>query len=243
MTRQAIVLAGGLGMRLRSAVPDLPKILAPVAGRPFIAYVLELLNHNGFSRVVLAVGYRRDLVMAALGDRFGDLPLDYAVEETPLGTGGAVWQATARLDAPDVFVLNGDTFVDAPFAALERAMEGTAVDVAMTVCRVADAGRFGSVDIENGQVRGFREKGAAGSGLVNAGVLRMRRDLADRFPLAGPFSLETDFLQRHLPALAIAAVPAEGDFLDIGVPEDYARAATVLPRLRRSRDMAENPRP
>lgn len=234
MTRQAIVLAGGLGLRLRSAVPELPKILAPVAGRPFIAYVLELLNCSGFSRAVLAVGYRRDLVVAALGDRFGDMALAYAVEETPLGTGGAVWQASATLDASPVFVLNGDTFIDAPFAALERAMDGTEIDIAMTVCRVADAGRFGSVDIDRGRVRGFHEKGTAGSGLVNAGVLLMRRELPARFPMTGPFSLETDFLQKHLPALAMAAVPADGDFLDIGVPDDYARAASVLPRLRRS---------
>ncbi len=228
MARQAIVLAGGLGLRLRSAVPNLPKILAPVADRPFIAAVLDLLAASGFERAVLAVGYRRDLVMAALGARWNGMSLDYSIEETPLGTGGAVWQAMTRLDDDAVFVLNGDTFVDAPFEALDRAMDDAGTDVAMTVCRVADAGRFGLVETEAGRVSAFREKGTPGAGLVNAGALLMRRDLPARVPMTTAFSLEVDFLQKHLAALTIAAVPARGDFLDIGVPEDYAQAERVL---------------
>lgn len=233
MSREAIVLAGGLGLRLRDAVPDLPKILAPVAGRPFVSYVLELLEASGFCRAVLAVGYRRDIVMATLGDRFGGLAIDYAIEETPLGTGGAVWQASARLDGPQFFVMNGDTFIDAPFAAMERALETPGTDIAMAVCPVAEAGRFGLVETEASRVRGFREKASGASGLVSAGACLMRRDLPARFPIAGAFSLEIDLFQRHLPSLGIEAVVADGTFLDIGVPEDYARAEALLPGLRR----------
>src|SRR5579863_8770506 len=109
---KAVILAGGLGTRLRSEVPDLPKPLAPVGGRPFLAWKLDALDEAGFSEVVMSVGYRAQAIVDAFGEKYGKLALRYVAEDAPLGTGGALQKALAsfRTDEP-VWAMNGDTFV------------------------------------------------------------------------------------------------------------------------------------
>lgn len=224
--REVIILAGGYGTRLRSAVPDIPKVLAPVAGRPFLVHVLGFLEQNGFSRVILAVGYRRDEITSAFGMNFRKLKLDYSVEEQPLGTGGAVWSASHLITTgQNFFVLNGDTYAAVDIEAMERSMSEQEADLVMTVRSMEDTKRYGLVDVnDEGLVRGFHEKAAGSAGLINAGVYLIRHDLPRRFPFAGAFSLETDLLQARCSSLRIAALPTHGYFVDIGVPDDYERA-------------------
>ncbi|MDZ5650614.1 nucleotidyltransferase family protein [Nitrospirillum sp. BR 11828] len=230
--REAIILAGGLGTRLRTVVSDVPKSLATVAGRPFLNWQLEQLADQGFSHVVLAVGYMHDKVMATYGDTFAGMAIHYAVEETALGTGGAIWQA-ARLVKGDVFfTLNGDTYFDLPADEMEAALQDQETDMAMAVCHVADCGRYGLVSIVDGRLAGFREKAPGQPGAVNAGAYLFRRSLMDRWTLPERFSIETDFLQPHLSDLSVAAVPVRGDFIDIGIPEDYAYSQKRIPELK-----------
>ncbi|MBB6252920.1 nucleotidyltransferase family protein [Nitrospirillum iridis] len=231
MTREAVILAGGLGTRLRAVVSDLPKSLAEVAGRPFLTWQLEQLADQGFSRIVLAVGYMHDKVTAMYGDSFAGMAIRYAVEETALGTGGAIWQAARLVEGDTFFALNGDTYFDLPAAAMEDALADPATDMAMAVCHVADCGRYGLVDIAGGRLAGFREKAPGRPGAVNAGAYLFRRALLDRWSLPDRFSIETDFLQPRLAELAVAAVPVRGDFIDIGIPEDYAYSQTRIPEL------------
>jgi D-glycero-alpha-D-manno-heptose 1-phosphate guanylyltransferase len=221
---QAIVLAGGLGTRLRGVVPDLPKPLALVAGRPFLAIVLEQLRAQGFSSAVLSVGYRHQLIRQAFGDRFDGLAIDYAIEDRPLGTGGAIRLAANACSEADVFVLNGDSYADLDFADM-RARHYEA-RVPLTVCTVAvpDAARYGRVLVEDSRITGFAEKGAAGPGLINAGIYLMRRDLLEAPDLTEVFSFERDILQARLGELRPIAYQTRGRFIDIGVPDDYARA-------------------
>ncbi|MEE3627385.1 nucleotidyltransferase family protein [Nitrospirillum sp. BR 11752] len=230
--REAVILAGGLGTRLRTVVSDLPKSLAMVAGRPFLHWQLEQLADQGFSRVILAVGYMHDKVMAAYGDTFAGMAVQYAVEETALGTGGAIWQAARLVEGETFFTLNGDTYFDLPADEMETALQDSGTDMAMAVCHVADCGRYGLVSVVDGRLAGFREKAPGRPGAVNAGAYLFRRSLVDRWTLPERFSIETDFLQPRLSDLNVAAVPVRGDFIDIGIPEDYAYSQKRIPELK-----------
>lgn len=225
---QAIVLAGGLGTRLRGVVPDLPKPLAPVAGRPFLAIVLEQLRAQGFASAVLSVGYRHELIRSAFGDRFDGLALRYAVEDRPLGTGGAMRLAARDCSEPDVFVLNGDTFAEVDFAAMLRAHRQAGAVLTVCAVEVADTTRYGRLLVEDARIAGFAEKGVAGAGLINAGIYLMRRELLLQPGLPEAFSFENDVLAAKLDELRPLAYATHGRFVDIGVPEDYARAQSMF---------------
>ena len=221
---QAIVLAGGLGTRLRGVVPDLPKPLAPVSGRPFLAIVLEQLRSQGFSLAVLSVGFRHELIRQAFGERFGGLAIDYAVEERPLGTGGAIRLAARACSEADVFVLNGDSYTDLDFADMQARHCETHVPLTVCTVEVPDAARYGRVLVRDSRIDGFSEKGTGGPGLINAGIYLMRRNLLETLDLPEVFSLERDILESKLGELRPLAYLTRGRFIDIGVPVDYARA-------------------
>ncbi|MEI7444266.1 MAG: nucleotidyltransferase family protein [Burkholderiales bacterium] len=224
---EAIVLAGGLGTRLRQVVPDLPKPMAPVAGRPFLEILLTALAARGVDRVVLSVGHRAEAITGHFGTRWGGLEIEAAVEDTPLGTGGALRFALDRCRRDPVLVLNGDTFLDLDLEALARRWdtEGRPLIVARAV---PDTARFGRLEAVDGQLAGFSEKGTAGPGLINAGTYLVPRDLLDAFPAGRPFSLETDYLVPRAVARGFGVFVSDGLFIDIGVPDDYARAQTLL---------------
>jgi D-glycero-alpha-D-manno-heptose 1-phosphate guanylyltransferase len=226
--KEAIVLAGGFGTRLREVVPNVPKPLAPVAGRPFLAWILDQLSGAGLARVILAVGYKHELVSECFGDSFGSLHIDYAVEDRPLGTGGAIRNALRASAAADVFVLNGDSFVSVDLRALYEAHDAAGVSLSIVTARVADTARYGQVIVANNRVAGFGEKGSSGEGLVNAGVYLADRRLFDAFSLPESFSFEKDILAAHVGDLRPLAFPADGSFIDIGVPEDYMRAQRMF---------------
>jgi D-glycero-alpha-D-manno-heptose 1-phosphate guanylyltransferase len=227
---QAIVLAGGLGTRLRSAVPDRPKPMAPVAGRPFLAWVLDPLVDAGFERVVLAVGYRHELIRDHFGASYHGMPLRYSVEERPLGTGGAIRLAAGHADADPVFVVNGDTFIDVDHGAMAAAHAEASAAMSIAVHRVPDAARYGALEVDGGRVRGFVEKGRSGPGLINAGTYLLSAALIDTIPPARVFSLEQGLLVPRVDEIRPLAFVTQGRFIDIGVPEDYARAQALFGR-------------
>jgi len=223
---EAIILAGGFGTRLRAVVSDVPKPLAPIAGRPFLAWLLDSLARQGMARVILSTGYLGEMVRSTLGATHAGMALSYVQEETPLGTGGALWRALPEARGARVFVLNGDTWSGAPLAAL--AAEAPEADLTLAVRPVPDRARYGSVRVAGNAVTGLEEKGPGGPGLVNAGLYVLRQDLPRRFPLAAPFSLETEVLA-HPERFSLRAHTTDAPFLDIGTPEDFARAQTLIP--------------
>jgi D-glycero-alpha-D-manno-heptose 1-phosphate guanylyltransferase len=225
---QAIVLAGGLGTRLRRVVGDVPKPMAPVAGRPFLAWILDRLAQSGFERVVLAVGYRHEVIEHHFSHAWRGVELHYSVEAQPLGTGGALRLAADHVSGWPVFVLNGDTFLDLDYGAMLEAHLRGQERMSMAVCRVADAGRYGALDLHDGHVRGFLEKGRAGPGVINAGTYLLSQDVLDRIPHGVPFSFEQQLLVPEVGAIRPAAYQTEDLFIDIGVPEDYARAQQLF---------------
>lgn len=229
MTLQAVVLAGGLGTRLRSAVGETPKVMAPIAGRPFLEHVLVELDRQGFRHVILAVGYKKEAVIAHFGKSFRGLSLAYSEEQRLLGTGGGVKQALGLASAGLCFVLNGDTWVDLDYAEMQRAHREHRAQLSIAVREVPDVSRFGAVEIESGRLARFLEKGREGPGFINAGVYLLSTDIFAGLMLPEAFSLERDFLVPNLATLSPLAFPVTGDFIDIGIPEDYQRAKRELP--------------
>jgi D-glycero-alpha-D-manno-heptose 1-phosphate guanylyltransferase len=225
----ALVLAGGLGTRLRERVVDLPKPMAPVAGRPFLEYVLDELARNGVTRVVLSIGHLGEAVVDHFGTSYGPMALDYSHEDRPLGTGGAVRRALPLLGGGAFLVLNGDTAVPFVIDDLLRARVRHGADLVLTVCEVPDVGRYGAVRASGGTVTALVEKGADGPGLINCGVYLVAGRLLDRLA-GGPevFSFERDTMHPWVAEHGAAYVASTGPFIDIGVPADYDRAADVL---------------
>jgi len=224
---EAIVLAGGLGTRLREVVSDVPKVMAPVAGRPFLEILLTVLARKGFTRVVLSLGYLADTVVTHFGSSFAGLDLVYEIEQQPLGTGGAMRAALGRCTGEHVFVFNGDTFLDLEVADVE--LEWGRRQVPLIVAReVPDTKRYGRLDVSDGQVLGFFEKGMSGPGLINAGCYVLPRDTLDAFAPGQAFSFETDYLPGAVGQRRFDVFVSRGYFIDIGVPDDYARAQSEL---------------
>ena len=227
---QAIVLAGGLGTRLRGVVPELPKPMAPVAGRPFLAWVLDRLVAAGFEQAVLAVGYRHEAIRQHFGDHFCGMALRYSVEPWALGTGGALRLAAEAVTGWPLFALNGDTCVDLDYREMLRSHVDGGERLSLAVCAIDDAARYGALDVHEGHVRGFHEKGRLGPGLINAGVYLLSADIVQSIPPGQPHSFEQQLLVPQVGVIRPAAFLSKGLFIDIGVPEDYARAQQLFAR-------------
>ncbi len=221
---QAVVLAGGLGTRLRSVVPDLPKPMAPVAGRPFLAWVLDRLVESGFESAVLAVGYRHEAIRDHFGDDYRGMALRYSVESTPLGTGGAIRLAADHVTAYPVFVLNGDTYLELDYRAMLDAHLQSRASFSVAVCSVPDVSRYGALELDSDHIHGFLEKGRAGPGFINAGVYLLSAEVLRQIPAGESFSIEQQLLVPRVAELRPLAFQTGGQFIDIGIPEDFERA-------------------
>jgi D-glycero-alpha-D-manno-heptose 1-phosphate guanylyltransferase len=229
---EALILAGGRGTRLASELPaNVPKPLAPVAGRPFIFWLLEQLTQQGVSRAIISVGWLAEAVAATLGHSFGRLQLAYCSEQSPLGTGGAMKAALRTANEQQVFVLNGDSFVDLNFGEMQAKHSLGGRPISIACVSVEDTSRYGRIEITNGTVTGFTEKGQTGPGVINAGVYLVDRDILADFP-RDVFSFEQDFLAANVGSLSPCAHVLAGLFIDIGVPADLTRAQNLFPIRR-----------
>lgn len=225
---EAIVLAGGLGTRLQSKLSGIPKAMAPVAGRPFLQILLNQLKRAGCTRVLLSVGHLHNVIQDYFGASFNGMRLDYVIEETPLGTGGAIRKALEEAEEAHVLALNGDTFLNADYAAMLRFNEAEGAGLTMAITRQPDVARYGEVVVAGKRVVGFEEKGRQGPGWINAGAYVLPKQMPWPPTLAKRFSFEVDFLAAEVGRLAPAAYEVEGFFLDIGMPEDLDRAQREL---------------
>jgi len=225
----AVLLAGGFGTRLRSVFPDLPKPLAPVRGRPFIAYLLDQLVTAGFTRAILCLHYKSEQIIGALGRNHGHLKLEYSVEPEPLGTGGAVRLALSHVNAPRLLVMNADSFCAAPLADFISFHRAHGQPASITSVHVPDTARYGRLELAaDGRVRSFTEKNvASGAGFINAGIYILEHGLVEGIPTGRPVSLETEMFPAWLP-LGLTAWKTSAPFIDIGTPESYAQVETYL---------------
>jgi len=229
----AVLLVGGLGTRLQPLLPSTPKPLAPVGGRPFLELLVLQLRSQGIHRLVLCTGHGAEQVEEKLGDgRKWDIQIEYSRESRPLGTAGALKLAERLLlQVPEFLVMNGDSFLEFDFRQFLRFHRGHQGLASMAVRKVSDASRYGTVQLDASQrVVGFCEKQDTGApGLVNGGVYLFTCGVLPYLP-EGPASLENDVFPRLL-EYGVYAAEQEGIFIDIGTPEDYARAQTLHGRL------------
>ncbi|ENR1612289.1 nucleotidyltransferase family protein [Campylobacter coli] len=215
---QAIVLAGGLGTRLRSVVQDLPKPMAPINGKPFLAFVLEYLKKQGITEIILSVSYKYELIQEYFKDKFYGIKIHYNIEKELLGTGGAIKDAL-KLVKNEAYVVNGDTFFDIDLKKL--VLNSSKICIALKQMQNFD--RYGTVNVdEQGIVTSFEEKVFKKQGLINGGIYLLKKDIFDEFSLEKKFSFE-EFLQENYKSLKIQTQIFDDYFIDIGIPEDYRR--------------------
>jgi D-glycero-alpha-D-manno-heptose 1-phosphate guanylyltransferase len=211
---EAVILAGGLGTRLRSVVPDLPK-------------PIRTLSSKGFKRFILSIGYRAEVISQYFGDSFLGIPIEYVVENSPLGTGGGVRLSLTRCSSDHAFIFNGDTFLDLEVGLVETLWQRERRPI-IVGRSVAESERYGRLLLKEDRVVGFIEKGMKGPGYINAGCYVFGTRQLDAWPTNQPFCLETDALPQILAEPGLSYFETQGLFIDIGVPEDFLRAASLL---------------
>ena len=229
-----IILAGGFGTRLSTLFLDIPKVLAPVNGRPFLSYLLVQLVEAGFRKVILCTGYKAGVVEKTFGSVYRELSLTYSREEICLGTGGALRYALSLINTEYVLVLNGDFYINVDFTNYFDWFLACKYEAALVLKGMDDTGRYGRVEIDNdGRVVRFQEKkNQLGSGLINAGVYILRTFLLEDIPLGKPFSLEQEFFPNKLVSKGLYGYCTKNEFIDIGTPKSYANAGKFFASLR-----------
>lgn len=223
--KEAIVLAGGLGTRLRSAVPDLPKCMAPVNGKPFIAWVIEYLRQQGVEHFIFALGYKNESFLDFLEKNIRPSEFTISIEEEPLGTGGAVQLACSAVKEEDVIVTNGDTLFRANLLLLADFHIKQNAVCSLALKPMTDFSRYGAVELnEKDVITSFREKQYFEKGFINGGMYALHVASFLNKNLPARFSFEKDYLERFYTEGLIMGQVQDAYFIDIGIPEDYERA-------------------
>lgn len=223
--KEAIILAGGLGTRLRETVPDLPKSMAPVAGKPFLSYVLSYFANQGIERFILSLGYKHEIIENYIATEFGNIQYAFSIEEHPLGTGGAIKLACTQVSEETALVLNGDTFFRIDLNKLVPFHHLCAADCTLSLKPMKKFDRYGVVSLHDDlSIKSFSEKNYYEEGLINGGVyaLNVRKFQSENLPEV--FSFERDYLEAFYKQRKMYGVIQDKYFIDIGIPEDYERA-------------------
>lgn len=215
---EAVILAGGMGTRLKSVTGELPKPMVDVCGTPFLYRLMQRLESQGCSRIVLSLGYRADYIISKIkSDKPVACIVDFAVETIPLGTGGAIKLAANYITEKQFIVLNGDTFCEVDYKALVDYSQHS--DLVICGGEVEEISRYGTLSLDaNNYVLSMNEKGETGKGIINTGIYVLTVSEISEVK-ADKFSFEEDFIQTyHSP---FKAYVSDGYFVDIGIPEDY----------------------
>jgi D-glycero-alpha-D-manno-heptose 1-phosphate guanylyltransferase len=222
-----LLLAGGLGTRLRSEIPDLPKVLAPINGVPFIHYIIKSYQKLGVVEIIFLLGYKNEMIIDYLEKSFPQLSKKYIIENEQLGTGGAILQGVLKTDGDDFIITNGDTFFDVDLKNMIENHYGAACSIALKP--MVNFDRYGTVTLDiNNNISEFNEKKFCNKGYINGGVYILNKQafLKNSFPKI--FSFETEYLANKTIDKTLKGYISDGYFIDIGIPEDYTRAQNEL---------------
>lgn len=229
---EAIILAGGFGTRLKPCVDDLPKPLAPIGGRAFLEYLLDYLYVNGVHRAIISTGYMAEKIETAIGNRYRGMTVDYCREDTPLGTGGAIKKALGMSREPYAAVINGDTFYDVDLFEMCRVHSESGCPITMAAKMLKNVERSGFIETSDGKLCGFREKGVQGEGLINGGIYIINKNALDLIENE-KFSFEKQVLETI--QMPVKVFESDTYFIDIGIPEEFARANSQTEMLKSRR--------
>jgi D-glycero-alpha-D-manno-heptose 1-phosphate guanylyltransferase len=227
--KEAIILAGGLGTRLRDAVPDLPKCMAPVAGRPFLSFVIDSLRMEGIEHFIFSLGYKANLIERYLEEQYPTLDFVTVVEKEALGTGGAIQLACTEAASENVLIANGDTLFKIKLNELGRFHFSHKAECTIALKPKENFDRYGAVELDNnGFIISFKEKQFYKSGLINGGIYLLNVPQFLQRSLPEKFSFEKDYLEVYAGKKILAGVKQDGYFIDIGIPEDFNKAQSEL---------------
>ncbi len=229
MPGEAIILAGGLGTRLRTVVADLPKCMAEVAGKPFLFHVIKELQAKEIDSFIFSLGYKHELIVTYLQEEFPKLDFKLSIEDEPLGTGGAIKLACKKAAGDNVLVVNGDTLFKVNIPKLLLFHSSCRADCTLTLKPMHNFDRYGVVELNaDYSIRDFKEKQYYDSGLINGGVYAINTIEFLKEQLPEKFSFEKDYLEQYFGKRRMYGVEEDVYFIDIGIPEDFARANAEL---------------
>lgn len=218
---EAIILAGGFGTRLSGVVSNVPKPMAPINGKPFLEYLINYLSKYNVEKIILSVGYKYEVIKDYFGSNFNDIEIVYSIEDTPLGTGGAVKLATEYITKDSFLLINGDTFFDIDLNKFQDEFLRKNSDVMLALKHMINFDRYGTVECDvYGKVIAFKEKTQMDSGNINGGAYLFKTSFFLNLKEAGKFSLE-QHLEDNFKTLNISGSVYDSYFKDIGIPEDY----------------------
>ncbi len=227
-----IILAGGMGTRLKSVISDIPKPMAPINDIPFLEYLIRSLANQSFQRIIISTGYKGEVIENYFGEGSNDVSVDYYHEVEPLGTGGAIKAALSQSTTDKVLILNGDTFFNIDIQSLVEFHNNCRADISIAMRMVEDEDRYGSLNLdEENRVLEFTEKVHTDKGYINGGIYLINCELFNSHDLPEKFSLENDFFAKYVESLKIYGKAYNDYFIDIGIPEDYEKACRDLPEL------------
>jgi len=232
MTREAIILAGGLGTRLRNVIGDLPKPMADIEGKPFLAYLLTYLKTQRITDVVLAVGYKHGIIKNYFKNQYQEIKITYSIEEELLGTGGAIKRALSLRTEENVLILNGDSLFNIDLENLFNFHDSKRALLTIAMKRYDAKERYGALIVDkNHRVTGFQEKSQAGGNYMNGGIYVLNKTKFEAINVPLKFSFEKDFLGKLYKNELFYGLEYSDYFIDIGIPEDYQRAKREIKGL------------
>ena len=229
MIKEAIILAGGFGTRLREALPDLPKSMAPINGRPFLFYLINYLRSQGIEKFIFSLGFKHEIIEAYLNANFSTLDFACVIEKEPLGTGGAILASCYKVSERTVLVANGDTLFKVDLRKAITAHNKRQSDCTLILKPMEIFDRYGVVELnEDDSIKSFKEKQFYKAGLINGGVYLLNTEQLLGEEMPAKFSFEKDYLEKYFDTRRIYGSVQDEYFIDIGVPEDYLRVQHEL---------------
>ncbi len=232
MLKEAIVLAGGLGTRLKSVTQDIPKPMIDINNKPFLQYILDYLSNFQLKKIILSVGYQYETILNYFNKQYNNLTLFYSIEDKLLGTGGAIKKSLSFIEGEKVLILNGDTFFKIDFFKFLDFHNKKNADLSIALKYMKNFDRYGTVEIDKeNRITGFQEKGFKKYGLINGGSYLIKTDILQDIKLPEKFSFEQDFLEKYYKKLKCYGIIFNEYFIDIGIPSDYLIAKKELPMI------------
>ena len=225
---EAIILAGGLGTRLRDVIADLPKPMAPVNNKPFLHYLFKWIKQYPVEKLVLSAGYKSESIVNYFGNSVYGIPVEYVIEEKPLGTGGAVKNALHKTSDIDILILNGDTYFPIDLGKFYSFHIENKSLFTIALKRMKSFDRYGTVECRGKTIMKFNEKKFCEDGLINGGIYLINREMIESWEHSSPFSLEKDVMEKKAGTSILKGLVFDELFIDIGIPEDYHKAKLLL---------------